>query len=172
MLILFTVLMNSHRTTALEPPRRRRRRWRRSLNWSFMRSTSSCFWTETRWVGFDMWDKCLILEKTSNAQMWFFFLQVFVWIYDPVHFKTFAMGLILGGSEVKESWPAWSVLVKKSPFVGDCSWFDFVCFRSVSHCSDRSHTLPTVASRNACRSLLSECCGRLLCGQYIASCCR
>lgn len=23
-------------------------------------------------------------------------LQVYVWIYDPVHFKTFAMGLILG----------------------------------------------------------------------------
>lgn len=22
--------------------------------------------------------------------------QVYVWIYDPVHFKTFAMGLILG----------------------------------------------------------------------------
>lgn len=24
--------------------------------------------------------------------------QVYVWIYDPVHFKTFAMGLILGES--------------------------------------------------------------------------
>lgn len=30
------------------------------------------------------------------------FLQVYVWIYDPVHFKTFAMGLILGES-VSES---------------------------------------------------------------------
>lgn len=29
--------------------------------------------------------------------------QVYVWIYDPVHFKTFAMGLILGESVEDES---------------------------------------------------------------------
>lgn len=35
------------------------------------------------------------------------FLQVYVWIYDPVHFKTFAMGLILGES-VSEFFQTWT----------------------------------------------------------------
>lgn len=42
----------------------------------------------------------IIKQVTSTSQvkkLYFSSLQVYFWIYDPVHFKTFAMGLILGG---------------------------------------------------------------------------
>lgn len=40
----------------------------------------------------------MILNPLTHVPL----LQVYVWIYDPVHFKTFAMGLILGESKSKK----------------------------------------------------------------------
>ena len=37
--------------------------------------------------------------------------QVFVWIYDPVHFKTFAMGLILGEWHCSVNYPEYYILL-------------------------------------------------------------
>ncbi len=39
-----------------------------------------------------------VIPKDTKTPQCVSLLQVYVWIYDPVHFKTFAMGLILGES--------------------------------------------------------------------------
>lgn len=83
--------------------------------------------------------------------------QVYVWIYDPVHFKTFAMGLILGELFDSRTVECFILLLLA----------DGLLF-SGSYRGDRGHAFPAVAGRNARGGLLPERGGGLLCGQHSA----
>lgn len=74
------------------------------------------------------------------------------------------MGLILGELGTRT---ARFQLSTKSTQIHHLIWIFSRFF--LSHCSDCGHPVPSVASRDACWRLLSECCSGLLCGQHPAS---
>lgn len=86
--------------------------------------------------------------------------QVYFWIYDPVHFKTFAMGLILGRFSSSTVSVVSLTPVQIQSVVCVCS-----------HCRHRSHSVPPVACRDESRRVLPERGSRMLRRQHITSGC-